>query len=306
MRAIDAALQLLDFRFQLLDDGMALLEILVQSVALGNEPLFPSAEALFLHLDLLREALAQRLFLLLELGVIQLAWTSLAKLAGFHLLRAVRLVVVLFGGMDQIEHVRADEDGAELLEIAVVLVLYFGDAPSVLAALDGAAIVGLDVLLRANDGEWHGGDEAAGMLETWLVVLLERWLVDLDALGFDDGAYLDKISLGGLIASENSYPLLESAQILRAESIGLSNNWDKVDTSAKPLHHLNVQWLESVAGRADEVQAGMDTEVNLLLANWLLLLKHVRLVLVVKELDDGLPGIAVVDIVAEAGSIDDG
>lgn len=60
-----------------------------------------------------------------------------------------------------------------------------------------------------------------------------------------------------------------------------------------------------MAGRADEVQAGMDTEINLVLAAGLLLLKHVRLVLVVEELDDGLPRIAVVDIVTEAGGIND-
>lgn len=60
-----------------------------------------------------------------------------------------------------------------------------------------------------------------------------------------------------------------------------------------------------MAGRADEVQAGMDTEINLVLTAGLLLLKHVRLVLVVEELDDGLPRIAVVDIVTEAGGIND-
>ena len=59
-------------------------------------------------------------------------------------------------------------------------------------------------------------------------------------------------------------------------------------------------------GRADEVKAGMDTKVNLVLAAGLLLLQHVRLVLVVEELDDGHPRVAVVDIVAESGSVDNG
>lgn len=60
-----------------------------------------------------------------------------------------------------------------------------------------------------------------------------------------------------------------------------------------------------MAGRADEVQAGMNTQINLVLTAGLLLLKHVRLVLVVEELDDGLPRIAVVDIVTEAGGVND-
>lgn len=61
-----------------------------------------------------------------------------------------------------------------------------------------------------------------------------------------------------------------------------------------------------MAGRADEVKAGMDTEVDLVLAAGLLLLKHVRLVLVVEELDNGHPRIAVVNVVAESGCVDDG
>ena len=61
-----------------------------------------------------------------------------------------------------------------------------------------------------------------------------------------------------------------------------------------------------MARRADEVQARMDTEVDLVLALRLLLLAHVRLVLVVDEVDDGRPRVAVVDVVAEAGRVDHG
>jgi hypothetical protein len=49
----------------------------------------------------------------------------------------------------------------------------------------------------------------------------------------------------------------------------------------------------------------MDTEIDLLSPARLLLLEHVRLMLVVEELDDGLPRITVVDIVAEARGVDD-
>ena len=61
-----------------------------------------------------------------------------------------------------------------------------------------------------------------------------------------------------------------------------------------------------MARRADEVQARMDPEVDFLPPLWLLLLAHVRLVLVVDEVDDGRPRVAVVDVVAEAGRVDDG
>ncbi len=60
-----------------------------------------------------------------------------------------------------------------------------------------------------------------------------------------------------------------------------------------------------MARGSDEVQAGVHTEVNLVLAARLLLLQHVRLVLVIEKLDYGHPRVPVVDVVAEAGSIDD-
>jgi hypothetical protein len=48
----------------------------------------------------------------------------------------------------------------------------------------------------------------------------------------------------------------------------------------------------------------MNAEIDLVLATRLLLLEHIGLVLVVEELDNGHPRVAVVDIVAEAGRVD--
>jgi len=184
------ALHTLDLGLELLDDGVALLEVLVETVPLGDELLLPLPEALLLDLDLLGEALAESLFLLLELGVVELAGTGLAELASFHLACAVDLVVVLFGCVDEVEHVGANENGPELLEVTVLLVLHLGDTPAVLAALDSPAIWGGNILLAANDGEGHGLDERACVLETGVIVFLKRWGVDLDVLGLDDGANL--------------------------------------------------------------------------------------------------------------------
>lgn len=85
--------------------------------------LFPLPEARFLRLDLLGEPLAKRLLLLLELGVLELAWLLLPKLAHLHLRLPVVLVVELLRRGDQIEHVRANEERSQLAEVAVVLVL---------------------------------------------------------------------------------------------------------------------------------------------------------------------------------------
>lgn len=95
-------------------------------------------------------------------------------------------------------------------------------------------------------------------------------------------------------------------QISRAESISLGDDRNQVDARAQALHDLDVEGLERVAGRADEVQASMNTEIDLVISSGLLLLQHIGLVLVVKELDDGHPGIFVVDIVTEARGVDNG
>ena len=87
--------------------------------------LHPLAETGLLGLDLLREALAQRLFLLLELRVIELLNLALAKLARLHLLLAVSLIVAVLRRGDEVEHMSADEERAKLLEITVLFVLNY-------------------------------------------------------------------------------------------------------------------------------------------------------------------------------------
>lgn len=99
--------------------------------------------------------------------------------------------------------------------------------------------------------------------------------------------------------------MLELGQVGRAEGVCLGDDRNEVDARAEPLHDFNVERLKGVTSRANEVQASVNTEVNLVLATGLLLLKHVGLVLVVEKLDNGHPGVTVVDVVAEAGGIDD-
>jgi hypothetical protein len=288
------------------------LQILVEAVALGNELLLPLAEALLLDLDLLGETLAQVLFLLLELGVVQLARTGLAELAGLHLLGTVGLVVRFLGGVDEVKHVGADQDGAELLEVTVVLVLDLRNTPGVLTTLDDTAIVGLDILLGTNNSEGHGSHQAAGVGSGVLVILLHGWGVNLDALGLDDTANLGRelvrfdfiCDLVSLLPS--TYSLLVAEQVGVAQGIGLSDNGNQVDTRAQALHDLNVERLKGVPSRTDEVQTGVHTHINLIRTAGLLLLEHVRLVLVIQEFDNGLPGVTVVDIVAESGGINNG
>lgn len=112
----------IEFSLESLDSRVRSLEILVESVSLGDQVLFPLPEPRFLQLDLLGELLAQVFFLFFVFWIVELAHFGLAVLACFHLSLAVRLVVLLFGGVDEIEHMCADQKRAELLEVAMLLV----------------------------------------------------------------------------------------------------------------------------------------------------------------------------------------
>lgn len=263
------------------------LQILVESVPLRDELLLPLSESLLLDLDLLREPLAQGLFLLLELGVVQFPGPRLAKLPRLHLLRAVRLVVLLLCGMDQVQHVRADEDRTELPKVAVLFLLDFGHTPGVLTALDDLSLVVLDVLLRSNHGEGHSGHQAASVVGRVLIVVLHRWRVDLDALGLDN--ILDLLVSMIAMSRWKTYSLLELSQVGRAEGVRLGDDGNQIDTRAQPFHHLNVERFQGVSRGSDEVEASVHPHIDLVRTTGLLLLEHVRLMLVVQELDDGLP-----------------
>jgi len=86
--------------------------------------LFPLPEASLLGLDLLGEPPAELFLLLLELGVVELLHLALAVFACLHLLLAVVLVVALLSSRDEVEHKCADEQRAQLAEVAVILVLH--------------------------------------------------------------------------------------------------------------------------------------------------------------------------------------
>lgn len=190
MAADSATLHLLKLLLQALDRRVRALQVLIQTITLTDELLLPLSEPMLLDLDLLREPLSQRLFLLLELRVVQLAGSRLAELASLHLLGAVGFVVRFLSGVDEIQHVGSDENRAQLLEVAVVFILDFCYAPAVLTALHDAAVGCLDILLGTNHGEWHGSHKGAGVLGSGLVVLLNRGCVYLDALGLNDGTDL--------------------------------------------------------------------------------------------------------------------
>lgn len=60
-----------------------------------------------------------------------------------------------------------------------------------------------------------------------------------------------------------------------------------------------------MAGRPDEVQAGVHPQVDLVLSLGLLFLTHVCLMLIVNEVYDRCPRVAVVDVVAKSRRVND-
>ena len=140
------------------------------------------------------------------------------------------------------------------------------------------------------------------------IILFNWWLVNFDTLRLDNSSDLHQ-TLAACpsfnIKFWRNYPLLEGCQVGRGECISLGNDRDQVDTRRQSLHNLDVQGLQSVASRPDEVKASMDTKVNLVSTAGLLLLKHVRFMLVVQELNNWHPRIAVVDVISETRCVDD-
>lgn len=206
------------------DSTVCLFEVLIEAVSLGNEMRLPLTEARLLELDLLCEAAAQGLLLLAVLWVVELLDLWLTELASLHLLLPVVLVVSFLCRGDQVEHMGADEEGSQLLEIAMLLVFDLGHTPQIVASLDQPSVSCLHVFCGAYDGEGHGAHERLCVLRARRVVCLDGWRVNSDTLAVDDLADT----------------LLKDGEVLWAEGVCFCDDGDKVDAGAEALHDFNV------------------------------------------------------------------
>ena len=102
------------------------------------------------------------------------------------------------------------------------------------------------------------------------------------------------------------YAVLEHLPLLQSQAITLGNDRHHVHRLAQLLQHHNVNRLQGMAGRADEVETAVDARVlNVPLTLRGQLLAQVGAVLVLDVLDDGVPAAVIVDQVAVAGGVDD-
>ena len=100
--------------------------------------------------------------------------------------------------------------------------------------------------------------------------------------------------------------MLEVGDLLIGESIRLGNDWDEIDLGVKSTHNLNIQRLERVSGRLNEVDTGMHTVVNNVHAVDLVLSIKVCIKSLLDVLDDWPPRVVVVHEVTKARGIYNG
>lgn len=174
----------------------------------------------------------------------------------------------LAGGLDQVLEVGAGEEVTEVDEFAVPLVFDVDGAPAVLAGGDVAAVVWLvkelkkgysssnspvnvHGVLGANDSEWNDGFDLGVHSSLLRVVLLVLVRVHPDVV--ESELLLDAV--------------LELLALLESKRIGFGDDGNDVDSLAQLLEDNDIDRLEAVARRGDEVEAAVDAGV-LDVAGW--------------------------------------
>ena len=100
-----------------------------------------------------------------------------------------------------------------------------------------------------------------------------------------------------------TYTLLEQCNFFIGKSVGLGNNRDEVDLGVKSAHDLNIEGLERVAGRLDEVDTGVHAVIDNVHAVDLVLGIKISIEPLLNVLHDWSPRVIVVDKVTESRGI---
>ena len=103
-----------------------------------------------------------------------------------------------------------------------------------------------------------------------------------------------------------TYTLLEGGNLLIGKRISLGNNRDEIDFGVKSAHDLDIQRLERVASRLNEVNAGVHAVVDNVHAVDLVLGVEVSIKSLLDVLDNGSPRVIVINEVTKARGINHG
>jgi len=224
-----------------------------------------------------------------------------------QLLRAVVLIEAVVSVLLELFHVGTDQHLAQLDKVAMLLVVDLNGTPGVATATDLTTVGGCDFRVGTNNGK---GDLRHDLLVLsdglFVVELVAGALEDLDRVVLDIGEDLLGLAEKNKYRKKGTYSLLEQSNLLVRKSIGLGNDGNQVDLGVQPAHDLNVQRLQGVARRLDEVDARVDTVVNDVGAVDLVLGLEVGVVSLLNVLDNRAPRVIVVHKVTKSRGVDDG
>lgn len=171
-------------------------------------------------------------------------------------------------------------------------VLDFNNAPWILSCAHTASI-DIQYVFRANDGKRHQTTKFGILFHGILIVLL-------DVVG--------KVVDGDSVVLNIFHnQLLRLGQLGRGQRISLADDRNDIDAGREAFHKLDIEFSEAVAGGCDEVEESVDTvvaEAGISLDSRLLC-KDI-IVLSLEVANDLAERRLVVNLIAEAGGIDDG
>lgn len=108
------------------------------------------------------------------------------------------------------------------------------------------------------------------------------------------------------LSPSETHTLLESRDLVVGEGVRLGDNRNEVDLGVKSTHDLDIKRLERVAGRLNEVHAGVHAVVDDVHAVDLVLGIKVGIKALLDVLDNWAPGIVVVHKVTKTRSVHNG
>ena len=107
------------------------------------------------------------------------------------------------------------------------------------------------------------------------------------------------------VIKEYAHPHFESGDLFICKGIRLGNYRDQIDLGMEATHHLNVQWLQGMTSRLDEVDARVNPIIDDVHTVDLVLSVEIGIKTLLDVLYDWLPRIVVVDKITKAGSVND-
>lgn len=164
-----------------------------------------------------------------------------------ELLCTVVLVKEIVSDLLEIGQVAVKKGATNSKEIRVTRVLDLDNTPWVLTGAD-LAVLDLDKVLGANNGERHQTTEFGVLLDSILIILL-------DIVG-------EVVNRNAVVLNILHDQLLRLGQFGGCEGVGLADDGDDVNTGGEALHQFDVELAKAVASGGDEVKEDVDTVVS--------------------------------------------